>query len=65
MPVRYPILGELDRLGLGEAAAKMIDASVDAIVKEQGESSVEDLRKELEELAKSAREQKVNNARRK
>ena len=51
MPVRYPILGGLDRLGLGEAAAKMIDASVDTIVKEQGESPVEDMRKELEELA--------------
>ena len=38
MPVRHPILNGFGRLGLGEAAAKMIDASVDTIVKEQGES---------------------------
>jgi len=51
MPVRHPILNGMGRLGLGEAAAKMIDASVDTIVKEQGESPVEDMRKALEELA--------------
>ena len=53
MPVRNPILGGLDRLGLGEAAAKMIDAAVDTIVKEQDEPSVEDMRKALKELAES------------
>lgn len=51
MPVRHPILNGMGRLGLGEAAAKMIDASVDTIVKEQGDSPVEDMRKALEELA--------------
>ena len=53
MPVRYPILGGLDRLGLVEAASKVIDSSVDTIVNEQGESPVEDMRKALEELAES------------
>lgn len=51
MPVRLPILGGLDRLGLGEAAAKMIDASVDTISKAQDEPTVEDMRKALEEAA--------------
>ena len=59
MPVRYPILGGLDRLGLGEAAAKMIDASVDTISREQDESSVEDMRKALEELAERENVPKV------
>ena len=59
MPVRYPILGGLGRLGLGEAAAKMIDASVDTIVREQGESPVEDMRKALEELAERENVPKV------
>lgn len=59
MPARYPILGGLDRLGLGEAAAKMIDASVDTIVKEQGELSVEDMRKTLEERAERENVPKV------
>ena len=59
MPVRYPILGGLDRLGLGEAAAKMIDASVDTIVREQDESPVEDMRKALEELAERENVPKV------
>ena len=59
MPVRYPILGGLDRLGLGEAAAKMIDASVDTIAKEQDESPVEDMRKALEELAERENVPKV------
>lgn len=48
MPVRYPILGILGRfgrLGLVDVAAKMIDASVDAIVKEQGEAQAQDLKK--------------------
>lgn len=57
MRVRYPILGVLDRLGLGEAAARMIDASVDTIVKEQGEAQAQELkeqfeRQQLEERAK-------------
>lgn len=57
MPVRHPILGGLDRLGLGEAAAKMIAASVDTIVKEQGEAQAQELkeqfeRQQLEERAK-------------
>ena len=59
MPVRYPILGGLDRLGLGEAAAKMIDASVDTIVKQQDESPVEDMRKAFEELAERENVPKV------
>ena len=59
MPVRYPILVGLDRLGLGEAAAKMIDASVDTIVKEKDESPVEDMRKALEELAERENVPKV------
>ena len=59
MPVRYPILGGLDRFGLGEAAAKMIDASVDTIVKEQDESPMEDMRKALEELAERENVPKV------
>ena len=48
MPVRYPILGGLDRLGLGEAAAKMIDASVDTIVKEQGDAQAQELKEQFE-----------------
>ena len=57
MPVRYPIFGVLDRLVLGEAAVKMIDASVDVIVKEQGEAQAQELkeqfeRQQLEERAK-------------
>lgn len=57
MPVRHPILGGLDLLGLGEAAAKMIGASVDVIVKEQGEAQAQELkeqfeRQQLEERAK-------------
>ena len=59
MPVRHPILNGFGRLGLGEAAAKMIDASVDTIVKEQGESPVEDMRKALEELAERENMPKV------
>ena len=59
MPVRYTILGGLDRLGLGDAAAKMIDASVDTIAKEQDESTVEDMRKALEELAERENMPKV------
>lgn len=59
MPVRHPILNGFGRLGLGEAAAKMIDASVDTIVKEQGESPVEDMRKALEELAERENVPKV------
>lgn len=59
MPVRYPILGGLDRLGLGEAAAKIVDASVDTIVKEQGEPPVDDMRKALEELAERENVPKV------
>lgn len=52
MPIRHPIiLNGMGRLGLGEAAANMIDASVDTIVKEQDESPVEDMRKALEEAA--------------
>ena len=51
MPVRHPILNGMGRLGLGEVAAKMIDASVDAIVNEQGESPVKDMRKAFEQLA--------------
>ena len=59
MPVRYPILGVLNLFGLGEASAKMIAASVDTIVKEQGESPVEDMRKALEELAERENAPKV------
>jgi len=59
MPVRNPIPGGLDRIGLGEAAAKMIDASVDTIAREQGESPVEDMRKALEELAERENVTKV------
>lgn len=59
MPVRYLRLGGLDRLGLVEAASKMIDSSVDTIVNEQGESPVEDMRKALEELAESENLPKV------
>lgn len=59
MPIRHPILNGMGRLGLGEAAAKMIDASVDTIVKEQGESPVEDMRKDLEELAERENVPKV------
>ena len=60
MPVRHPIiLNGFGRLGLGEAAAKMIDASVDTIVKEQDESPVEDMRKALEELAERENVPKV------
>ena len=59
MPVRHPILNGMGRLGLGEAAAKMIDASVDTIVKEQDESPVEDMRKALEELAERENVPKV------
>lgn len=50
MPVRHPILERLDRLGLGEAAAKMIDASVDTIVKEQGENSCEELLEHIKQF---------------
>ena len=59
MPVRYTTLGGFDRLGPGEAAAKMIDASVYTIVREQGESPVEDMRKALEELAERENVPKV------
>lgn len=59
MPVRYPILGGLDHLGLVEAASKMIDASGDTIVNEQDESPVEDMRKALEELAERENVPKV------
>ena len=59
MPIRYLRLGWLDRLGLVEAASKMIDASVDTIVNEQGESPVEDMRKALEELAERENVPKV------
>ena len=59
MPVRNPIPGGLDRIGLGEAAAKMIDASVDTIAREQDESPVEDMRKALEELAERENVTKV------
>ena len=51
MPVRHPILNGTSHLRLEYAAAKMIDASVDTIVREQGESPVEDMRKAFEELA--------------
>ena len=51
MPARHPIiLNGLGRLGLGEAAAKMIDASVDTIVKEQGENSCEKLLEHIKQL---------------
>lgn len=59
MTVRHPILNGMGRLEIGEAAAKMIDASVDTIVKEQGESPVEDMRKALEELTERENVPKV------
>lgn len=59
MPIRHPILGGLGRLGLGDAAAKMIDASVDTIVNEESGSPVEDMRKALEELAERENMPKV------
>ena len=48
MPVRHPILNGMGRLGLGEAAAKMIDASVDTIVKEQGDAQAQELKEQFE-----------------
>lgn len=59
MPIRHPILNGMGRLGLVDAAAKMIDASVDTIVNEQDESPVEDMRKALEELAERENVPKV------
>lgn len=58
MPARHPIiLNGMGRLGLGEAAAKMIDASVDAISKPEGDAQAQELkeqfeRQQLEERAK-------------
>ena len=57
MPVRHPILNGMGRLGLGEAAAKMIDASVDAISKPEDDAQAQALkeqfeRQQLEERAK-------------
>ena len=57
MPVRHLILNGMGRLGLGEAAAKMIDASVDAISKPEDDAQAQALkeqfeRQQLEERAK-------------
>lgn len=57
MPVRHPILSGMGCLGLGEAAAKMIDASVDAISKPEDDAQAQALkeqfeRQQLEERAK-------------
>lgn len=60
MPVRHPILGGLDRLGLGEAAAKMIDASVDTIVMEQGETQAQELKEQFERQLLEERAKREN-----
>lgn len=60
MPVRYPILNGMGRLGLVDVAAKMIDASVDTIVKEQGEAQAQELKEQFERLQMEERAKREN-----
>lgn len=64
MPARHQILNRIGLLGLGEVAAIMIDASIDAstdaIVKEQDESQALELKEQFERQQLEVRAKREN-----